>query len=156
PRVNGSHPLRLFVLRIAALGSGFAAVVLLASGARAKVETWRREGPAAFAKCHRESVGISDTARVRPGPALPALGALSAGRVWDLARTREGVMLAATGDSGLVLRREPKPDAAWTVAFDSKDSQALALVVCPDGTIFAGTGPTGQVVNLSDPQHPAS
>src|SRR5262249_39021668 len=68
----------------------------------------------------------------------------------------EGVLLAATGDSGLVFRREPKPDAAWTVAWDSPDSQALALVVCPDGTIFAGTGPTGQVVNLSDPKHPAS
>ncbi len=26
----------------------------------------------------------------------------------------------------------------------------------PDGTIFAGTGPSGQVVNLTDPKHPSS
>ena len=40
--------------------------------ARAKVETWRQEGPAAFAKCHRESVVISDNGRVRLGHSVAA------------------------------------------------------------------------------------
>ncbi len=129
---------------------------LLTGPARAKVETWRQEGPSAFAKGHRESVVISDNGRVRLGHAVSTVGSLTASRVWDLARTRDGSLLAATGDAGQVFRRDGKPDAPWTVLYDSTDSQVLALVTCPDGTIFAGTGPNGQVVNLTDATHPAS
>jgi hypothetical protein len=127
-----------------------------AGTAHAKVETWRQDGPAAFAKFHRESVVISDNGRVRLGHAVSALAPLGAARVWDLARSPDGVLLAATGDSGQVFRREPRPNAAWTVSYDSRDSQVLALVVGSDGSTFAGTGPNGQVVNLTDPKHPAS
>ena len=42
----------------------------------AKVETWRQEGPAAFAKCRRDGVVISDGGRVRLGHALSSLGSL--------------------------------------------------------------------------------
>jgi hypothetical protein len=126
------------------------------SAAKAKVETWRQEGPTAFTKAHREGVVVSDNGRVRLGHALSPLGSLSAEHVWDLARTREGILLAATGDSGKIFGREPKADATWALVYDSSDSQALSLVVCPDGTAYAGTGPGGQVVNLTDPKHPAS
>jgi hypothetical protein len=124
--------------------------------AGAKVETWRHEGPGAFAKCHREGVVISDHGRVRLGHALAPLGSLAAERVWDLARARGGVLFAATGDAGKVFRREPRADAPWTVAYDSKDSQVLSLAVLADGTVYAGTGPNGEVANLSDPKHPTS
>jgi hypothetical protein len=128
----------------------------LARLARAKVETWRQEGPSAFAKSHRESVVISDNGRVRLGHAVSPLGTVPAARVWDMARTREGALLAATGDSGQVFRLGPQPGSAWSVLYDAADSQVLALLSCPDGTIFAGTGPTGQLVNLTDETHPAS
>ena len=52
--------------------------------------------------------------------------------------------------------REPKAGATWNVVYDSSDSQVLSLVVTPDGISYAGTGPSGQVVNLTDPKHPAS
>jgi hypothetical protein len=143
-------------LQAVAAGLGLAVAALRPDPAWAKVETWRQEGPAAFAKCHREGVVISDNGRVRLGHAVAPVGSLNAGRVWDLARTREGAVLAATGDSGQVFRREPRTDAPWTVAYDSDDSQVLSLVVCPDGSQFAGTGPNGQVVDLDDPKHPAS
>jgi hypothetical protein len=123
---------------------------------QAKVETWRQEGAGAFAKAHRDGVVISDTGRVRLGHALAPLGAIGVERVWDLARTREGILLAATGDAGKVLGREPKAGATWNVVYDSSDSQVLSLVVTPAGISYAGTGPTGQVVNLTDPKHPAS
>ncbi len=127
-----------------------------AAPAVAKVETWRQEGPAAFAKFHREGVVISDNGRVRLGHALAPLGSLTAERVWDLAQTRDRFLYAATGDAGKVFRREPKVDAPWTLVHDSTDSQALSLAVLADGTVYAGTGPNGQVVNVSDPRHPAS
>ncbi len=128
----------------------------LAGPATAKVETWRQEGPSAFARAHKEGVVISDNGRVRLGHSVAPVGKLEAARVWDLARTADGSILAATGDSGRVYRRGPKQDAAWSVAYDASDSQVLSLVACPDGTLVAGTGPTGQVVNVSDPHHPAS
>ena len=64
PRVN---PIRR------AAGILVAALVLIALGtmaASAKIETWRQEGPTAFAKAHREGVVVSDTGRVRLGHAL--------------------------------------------------------------------------------------
>src|SRR5690348_4234970 len=66
PRVR---PLGVCIVRIAAIGLGLGAVVFPASTARAKVETWRQEGPAAFAKAHRERVVVSDQGRVRLGHA---------------------------------------------------------------------------------------
>jgi hypothetical protein len=130
--------------------------VLSTITAWAKLETWRQEGPTAFAKAHREGVVVSDSGRVRLGHALSPYGALAADRVWDLARTPAGAVFAATGDAGRIFSRKPGADAAWSLVYDSKDSQALSLVVCPNGTVLAGTGPTGQVVNLTAPDHPAS
>jgi hypothetical protein len=143
---------RLVCVSLIALGPAF----WWTPAATAKVETWRQEGPTAFTKAHREGVVISDNGRVRLGHAVSPLGALKVDRVWDLARTRGGSLFASTGDQGTVFRREPAADAPWTVVYDSTDSQVLSLVVCPDGTVFAGTGPNGQVVNLTDPKHPAS
>lgn len=138
---------------LAALGLGGC---LGSRPAWAKVETWRQEGPSAFAKAHREGVVLSDNGRIRLGNAVSALGTIPAARVWDLARMRDESILAATGDSGQVFRRGPKPGDAWSVSYHSADSQVLSLVAGPDGTIFAGTGPTGQVVDLADPKHPTS
>ncbi len=123
---------------------------------QAKVETWRQEGPGAFAKAHRDGIVVSDNGRVRLGQALSPFGALGVERVWDLARTREGILLAATGDSGKVMGREAKAGATWNVVYDSTDSQVLSLVVTPGGISYAGTGPNGQVINLTDPKHPGS
>jgi hypothetical protein len=124
--------------------------------AAAKVETWRQEGPTAFAKCHRDGIVISDNGKVRLGHALSPMGSLAAERVWDLAQGRDGALYAATGDAGKVFRREPKTDAPWVIVYDSSDTQVLSLAVLADGTVYAGTGPNGNVVNLSDPKHPAS
>ncbi len=153
PRVR---PPWVVALQTAAVGLCLAATLSLLTPLWAKVESWRQEGSSAFAKFHRENVVVSDTGRVRLGHALERVGSLNAGRVWDLARTRDGVLLAATGDSGQVFRRDPKTDAPWTVLYDSTDSQVLSLVECPDGSQFAGTGPNGQLVDLRDPKHPAS
>ena len=102
------------------------------------METWRQEGPGAFAKAHREGVVVSDTGRIRLGHALAPLGTIGVERVWDLARTREGILLAATGDGGKVMGREPKAGASWSVVYDcsagpgsfskSGDTQVLSLV----------------------------
>ncbi|MBV8076091.1 MAG: hypothetical protein JO284_06830, partial [Planctomycetaceae bacterium] len=122
----------------------------------AKLETWRQDTSAAFSKGRRERVVISDGGRVRLGQSSSPVGKLDVEHVWDLARTDQGVIFAATGDAGKVFRRESHDDASWELAFDASDSQAFALTVRADGHVFVGTGPTGQVIDVTDPKHPAS
>lgn len=121
-----------------------------------KLETWREDTASAFAKAKRERVVVAENGRVRLGHALTPTPKLDANRVWDLARTSSGSLYAATGDEGKVYRREPKEGATWEVAYDATDTQALSLAVLPDGRVFAGTGPTGQVVDVTDPKHPSA
>src|SRR4051812_18502811 len=111
------------------LGLILAPALGIAGAAIAKLETWRQETSSAFAKGRRERVVISDSGRIRLGQALNPLGTLDATHVWDLARTHSGELYAATGDEGKVFRREDKEDSPWTVAYDARDTQALALTV---------------------------
>jgi hypothetical protein len=127
---------------------------VLPASAFAKVETWRLDSPSAFAKAKRERVIVSDLGHVRLGRAVLPTAPLDAVHVWDLVRTKSGTFYAATGNAGRVYRREN--NGPWTVSYDAADTQALALVALLDGRVFAGTGPTGQVIELTDPKHPAS
>jgi hypothetical protein len=122
----------------------------------AKLETWRQDTPAAFGKARREGVVVTDGGRVRLGQSLRPTSKLDAVRVWDLARTADGTLYAATGDAGKVFRNDGKEGSAWSLAYDATDTQALSLVARADGRVFAGTGPSGQVVEVTDPKHPAS
>jgi hypothetical protein len=143
--------------RALVLGMAVSATVLAGwLPALARLETWREESASAFGKGRRDRVVIADNGRVRLGQTLKPLGSLDAARVWDLARGANDTLFAATGDDGKVFRRGPKDDDPWTVAYDSTDTQALSLAVGPDGHVFAGTGPSGQVVDVTDPKHPAS
>ncbi len=74
----------------------------------------------------------------------------------DLVRRPDGALYAASGDEGKVFRREAEDDAPWTVAVDLTETQALSLAVGKDGHIYAGTGPDGRVVDVTDPKHPSS
>jgi len=149
---------RALLLKIGA-GVGATAVSLAAlapSPALAKADVWRTEGASAFAKHHRERVVISDQGVVRLGRSLVPVGSLAAERVWDLARGSDGAIHAATGDAGKVFRRPAGKSSKWETAYDADDTQALSLAATPAGKVFVGTGPTGQVVELTDPKHPAT
>ncbi len=122
----------------------------------AKLETWRVDTAQGFGKAKRDRVVVSDTGRVRLGHALKPLGSLDAARVWDLVRAPDGALYAASGDEGKVFRREAEDDAPWTVPLDLTETQALSLAVGKDGHVYAGTGPDGRVVDVTDPKHPSS
>jgi hypothetical protein len=154
---NGSTRRRRTISILALFGSIAGVVAALGPfSVFGKLEIWRQEGASAFAKHHRERVVISDQGKVRLSQALVPTGSLAAERVWDLARGNDGVLYAATGDSGKVFRRAAKESTSWELALDAVDSQALSLAVLPDGKVFVGTGPTGQVVDVSDAKHSAS
>ena len=98
--------------------------------------------------------------RQRPraaGPCARASGSLAAERVWDLAQTprwRHCTPPRATPARSFAASRRPmRPGRSFTIPATRR---CLSLAVLADGTVYAGTGPNGQVVNLSDPKHPAS
>jgi hypothetical protein len=131
-------------------------LALMAPGALAgKVETWRQDTAAAFGRGKKERVVVSDAGRVRLARGLRPTAPLEAARVWDLARDSSGALLAATGDAGKVFRRDAK-GGDWSLAYDAADTQVFSLAVLPDGRVFCGTGPSGQVVEISGTEHPAS
>lgn len=120
----------------------------------AKLETWRQESATAFNKGKKDRVIITDSGRIRLSHALAPTSPIEALRVWDLARSKNDEIYAATGDAGKVYRLGAAPDAAWAVAYDAEDTQALALVVTPGGKVFVGTGPNGRIIEISDPRQP--
>jgi hypothetical protein len=134
----------------------FALVVLAVGAARAaKVESWRVESAADFRAGSREGVVVSESGRVSLSRRIGPTAKLDAAHVWDLARTPDGTLWAASGDAGRVYRKAPGADA-WAVAHDAEDTQVLALAAAPDGTLYAGTGPSGQVVVLKGDAKPAA
>ena len=147
--------LSLLMMKLYAVLLSLAAFTV-AGAAWAKVEVWRQEGSAAFAKYHRDRVVISDRGKVLPGPGpgadRPARGRAGMGS----GAPADGTVYAATGDGGKVFRQATKEGAPWTVALDASDTQALSLAATPQGKVFVGTGPSGQVIDVTDPQHPAS
>ena len=143
-------------LKSAIAAACFLTIASLFPTAWAKVETWRQEGPTAFAKARREGVVISDE---RPRSAR-AFG-LDTGKAERRAGLGPGQgplrhHLCRHRRPGEGLSPRAQARRKLDLAYDSSDSQALALVVCPDGTVYVGTGPTGQVVNITDPAHPSS
>jgi hypothetical protein len=128
----------------------------LAAPALAKLDAWREDTASAFAKGRRDRVVVADSGKVRLGHELKPLGSIDAARVWDLARGKDGAIYASTGDGGKVFRRAGGDAAAWELAYDAEDTQALSLAVAPDGHVLVGLGPSGQVVDATDPKHPAS
>jgi hypothetical protein len=119
----------------------------------AKVETWRQDAATAFNKGKKERVVVSDTGRVRLGRPLGPVGSMTAARVWDLARDAKGHIYAATGDEGKVFRLVRDH---WETVLDAADTQAISLASLPDGRVFVGTGPSGQVIEVTDSKKPAT
>ena len=114
-----------------------------------------RRGPG-FAKGHRDRVVISDRGRSgsarrccrRAARRRPRLGP---GPDPAMARSTRP---PATRARSFAEATKDVPPGPWL--YDATDTQALALAVPPDGHVFVGTGPSGQVVDLTDPKHPAS
>jgi hypothetical protein len=66
--------------------------------------------------------------------------------VWDLVRTDDGALWAATGDRGRIFRR-PAAGGAWDVAHEAEDRQVLCLAA-RGGRVAAGTAGGGRVIEL--------
>jgi hypothetical protein len=122
------------------------AVLLIgAPGEAAKVKVWHQHGQAAFDKAKFTRAVVSSEGVLSLSRRLKLLANPGAANVWALAETKDGVLVAATGDDGKIFRVEG--DVCKEV-YAGKDSQVLSLAAVDDGSVYAGTGPGGRIVRI--------
>ena len=153
PRLTGARGNAMTAARRLALGVGSAPGL----GAWAKLETWRQEGPSAFAKGHRERVVISDNGRVRLGQALGAD---------RTARRRRGSGTSPATTRRRRLRRHRRRGQGLPPRGEGRSGLDRGLRRGrhagpgpgrrrPTARCSSAPGPSGQVVEVTDPEHPA-
>jgi hypothetical protein len=110
----------------------------------AKVKVWHHHTAAHHDKARLRHAVLSNEGALRLSRQLKPLAALEATHVWDVVEDKFGNLFAATGDEGKLYK--VSPEGKVSVAYTSPDCQILALALAPDGTVYAGTGPSGLVV----------
>ncbi len=126
-----------------------AASALFAGGSvsAAKVKVFSHQTPGDHDKAQMKGAVLSSTGTVRLSRKLQALPGLDATHVWAVAEDRFGNLYAGTGDEGKVYKITPA--GKTSVVFTSENSQVLSLAVDARGeTVYAGTGPSAQVVRI--------
>lgn len=113
----------------------------------ATVATWRQSTKTDFDRGESEGVVISRDGEITLGREIKEIADLKCGSVWDLARTPQGKLYAATALPGQVVEFTPEGKLAPVWADDAL--QAFSLIACPDGSLLVGTGPQGIVYRIS-------
>jgi hypothetical protein len=112
----------------------------------AKVKVWYQHAPGQFEKARLKQMVQSNEGVLRLSRQLRPLAGLDAAHIWDMVEDKEGNLLVATGDEGKIFKVpvEGKP----TVVYAGQQSEVLCLVLASDGSIYAGTGPNGQILRI--------
>jgi hypothetical protein len=123
-------------------------VVLVPNGGQAaKVKVWNHNAASHYEKAHFKHAVVTSEGALRLSRQLRPMAGIKATHVWDVVEDRQGTLFVATGDEGKLYR--VTADGKATVIYTSSDSQVLCLALAPDGTLYAGTGPSGQVVAIA-------
>jgi hypothetical protein len=140
------RPYLPFLLTLAA----FCPDLVTPAAQAAKVKVWHQNTPGQYEKAQWKGVVVSSEGTLRLARQLKPLAGLDAAHVWALAEDKDGTLYAATGgDEGKVYKfgADGKP----TVVHADPEGQVLCLAVGADGAVYAGTGPSGQIVRI-DPR----
>jgi hypothetical protein len=118
----------------------------IAESRAGKVKVWHQHTPANYDKAQWKDAVISSEGTLRLARLLRPLTSLDADHIWDIAEDAEGNLYAAAGGEGKVWKIAP--DGKATVAWTGEGCQVLCLAIGSDGTVYAGTGPTGRIVRI--------
>jgi hypothetical protein len=127
-----------------------AAVILFAVPSfapAAKVKVWHHHASGDYDKAQLKGAIVSSEGALRLSRQMKPLAGIDATHIWAVVEDKDGNLLVATGgDEGRVYKigADGKPAVVYT----STDSQVLCLSAAPDGSVYAGTGPNGQVVHI--------
>lgn len=111
-----------------------------------KVKVWNHYNQGHYEKAQLKGAVVSSEGTLRLSRQLRPLANVEATHVWDAIEDRAGNLFVATGDEGKIYK--VAADGRVGVVYTSPDSQVLSLALAADGTVFAGTGPSGTIIAL--------
>ncbi|MGF1582288.1 MAG: hypothetical protein ACFCD0_23435 [Gemmataceae bacterium] len=136
-------PIVLFVC-LSALGAAPIPIVPLADAAKVKV--WHHQGQSDYKNANVQQAVVSDEGVLRLSRRIEPIAGLTAMHIWDLEQHDRGNLYVATGGEGKIFCITPA--GKISVVYTSSDSQILCLARSKDGSIYAGTGPSGTLVRI--------
>jgi hypothetical protein len=133
---------RSSVLGVALLGA-LVAAAQPASGTQVKI--FQAQSPAAFLAGTLEGVSVDSLGRVQLAPRVEKVASVAEPFLLSAAAYPDG-WVVGTGNSGKVLKIDRK--GTVTELFAAAEPEVFAVLVDPDGTIYAGTSPRGKVYRI--------
>lgn len=112
-----------------------------------KVAVWRQSSKAEFEKGKLSGVVVSADGEIVLGRQARAVADTSAELVWDLVRSPQSKLYAATGMPGAVI--EFDASGSTRKIWEHAEWQALSLAPLADGSLLVGIGPTGAILRIS-------
>jgi len=134
-----------FLISFLALASAVAS--LPCPVAAQNTHLWTQSQLDEFEKGTPEGVEIESGGHLRQGPGLKNLLTTPSTFVWSVAVDKGGVAYLGTGSPATVLRAGP--DGKTFPLLETKDVSVQALVMGPDGALYAATLPSGKVYRLN-------
>lgn len=113
-------------------------------GQASKVKVWHHANAGHYDKAQFKQTVISSEGAVRLAHKRKPFAALPAAHIWAALEDKAGNLWIASGDEGKLFKLTA--DGKVALAYASSDSQILSLAQSPEGTLYAGTGPSGMIV----------
>lgn len=104
---------------------------------------WRTAGREAFLAADFESLSVSSEGGVTLAPALEHVEGIEAAYVWSLLAGPGGVVIAGTGNGGILYRASGLQGSRL---HDSVTLQIESLAMGPGGIVYAGTAPDATIL----------
>ena len=123
----------------------FSPRTLAAQGTR----LWSQSQMEQFEKGDPQGVAIESDGQLRQGPGLTEQITTPSTFVWAVAADKDGRIFAATGSPAAVLRLSSRPGDKPFTLFETRDLSVQALVIGPDGALYAATLPSGRIYKLN-------
>jgi hypothetical protein len=140
---------RSTVLGVALLGM-LAAAALPARGTQVKI--FQAQSPAAFLAGTLEGVSVDSLGRMQLAPRVEKVASVAEPFLLSAATHPDG-WVVGTGNAGKILKIDRK--GGVTELFAAPEPEVFAVLVDPDGTVYAGTSPRGKVYRIR-PGHPGN
>ena len=129
---------------------GTLAAALPARGTQVKI--FQAQSPAAFLAGTLEGVSVDSLGRVQLAPRVEKVASVAEPFLLSAAAHPDG-WVVGTGNSGKVLKIDRK--GTVTELFAAPEPEVFAVLVDPDGTVYAGTSPRGKVYRIRPGKPPA-